>query len=68
VFGDLSYWITQLVSNDQDFGTGIRVIKEAPGCVENGIWLLKSFIRATGVLAYTDTSEQGPLTYIMNHS
>ena len=68
VFGQLDFWVTQLVSSESDFGTGIKVITEANGLVENGLFLLKSFARATGVLAYTDTSSPAPLTYIANHS
>ena len=63
VYGDLSYWYTRLVSDEL---TRLRVLKEAPGLIENGQYGLQYFMRAGGVLAYTPGTGNCPLSYIVN--
>jgi HK97 family phage major capsid protein len=56
VFGDISYWHTRIIV---DSYSRIRVLKEAPGLIENGNYGLQMFMRADGVLA-TDSSVANP--------
>ncbi len=63
--GDFSYWLTRITQDDT---SGIQVFNEAPGLVENGNFGLKTFIRAHGVLAFSDTVSPCPIRYIQHHS
>jgi len=65
VLGDLSYWATRLVADPL---SGIQVINEAPGLVENGKMGLACFFRADGELLYNDTGSPAPFVMIQNHS
>jgi HK97 family phage major capsid protein len=65
LFGDLSFWFTRLVTDDK---TRIRVIKEAPGLIENGQIGLQMFMRADGVLNFKGAAANTPINYIVNHS
>jgi HK97 family phage major capsid protein len=65
VLGDLSYWATRLVADPL---SGIQLINEAPGLVENGKVGLACFFRADGELLYNDTGSPAPFVMIQNHS
>lgn len=66
VLGDLSYWATRLVIDDQ---TGVAAYTEAPpGLAENGNFGLRCFARADGALLYKDTSSPSPFVMIENPS
>ncbi|MGA8409977.1 MAG: phage major capsid protein [Candidatus Acidiferrales bacterium] len=65
IFGDLSYWHTRLITSAY---SRIRVVKEAPGLVENGSYGLQMFMRADGVLATDGSTANAPMSYLIQHS
>lgn len=71
VFGDLSYWVTRIVTADgssDDELNYVRVYREAPGLIENGNVGLRAFLRADGALAYNDVNSPTPINYLQQHS
>jgi HK97 family phage major capsid protein len=65
LLGDFSYWVTRLIVDDK---AGLVVYKEAPGLIEQGNIGMRSFCRADGNLAWTDTSSPAPIQYLRMHS
>jgi HK97 family phage major capsid protein len=65
IFGDGSYWLSR---NAVDDGTYVRVVKEAPGLVENGMFGLQIFCRWGGTLLFDDASSPAPFGLLQNHS
>ena len=63
IFGDLSQWITRLVSDEL---TRIQVFKET--YIDHGQIGLQYFMRADGVLAFTGTGADCPMNYLQCHS
>jgi HK97 family phage major capsid protein len=65
ILGDLSYWATRLVVDDN---AGVTVYTNAPGLAENGNVGLRCFARADGALLYQDSDSPSPFVMIQNHS
>jgi hypothetical protein len=65
LLGDMSYWVTRLVVDET---SGVKVFGEGIGLVEQGIVGLKTFVRAHGVLAYSDANSPSPIQYLQMHS
>src|SRR5207244_10826709 len=51
VLGDLSFWATRIVMGEL---SGVKVYREAPGLIENGLIGLRSYLQADGALLYDD--------------
>lgn len=63
LYGDLSYWITRLVPG------GFRILKEAPGLIEQGNFGAQALMRADGALCIDTTSSTNvPINYLIQHS
>lgn len=65
VFGDGQYWCTRKIVDDQTY---VRLVKEAPGLIENGEMALQMFARFDGALAYNDSGSPSPFSFIINHT
>jgi HK97 family phage major capsid protein len=65
ILGDLSYWATRLIIDDQ---FGVAVYREAPGLIEQGNVGLRCFARADGALLYKDTNSPAPFVMIQCNS
>jgi HK97 family phage major capsid protein len=65
IFGDLSQWVTKIVSDDM---TRIQRLDET--YIEQGLVGFRMFVRAGGVLAYQGdgSGNSSPLAYLINHS
>jgi len=65
VFGDGSYWLTRMVSDDL---TRVQVVKEAAGLIEKGLVGMRMFVRYGGSLLFTDAGSPAPFAVLQNHS
>ena len=65
VLGDLSFWATRIVMGEL---SGVKVYKEAPGLIENGLIGLRSYLQADGAVLYDDwaNAAQSPFVLIEN--
>jgi HK97 family phage major capsid protein len=65
IFGAGEYWVTRKIVDEQSY---VRMVKEAPGLIENGIVAMQMFARYDGALAYTDAGSPSPFNFIQNHT
>jgi HK97 family phage major capsid protein len=65
VLGDLRYWMTRLVMDDN---SGLMVYREGVNLVEKGVVGLGCFVRAGGCLLYSDTNSPSPFVVLQNFS
>ena len=71
LFGDLSYWVTKIVTGIGGNGTPLGYVQsytEGPGMIENGLVGFRAFLRAGGVLAVQDSASPSPINYLRCHS
>lgn len=65
IFGDGQFWITRKVIDDQSY---VRLVKEAPGLIEQGEMALQMFARYDGALAHTDAGSPHPFNFLIQHT